>query len=115
MDDRLNLLLGTVDLLILRTLAWDSMHGYGITRWIRTRSQGTLDVQDAALYKALRRLEESGAVKAEWRLTEEGRRARYYRLTAAGRRRLEKEVANFRRYANVIFDVLAPLPGEEAV
>ncbi len=115
MDHRLNLLLGTVDLLILRTLAWTPMHGYGITRWIHARSQGTLDLQDAALYKALRRLEESGAVKAEWRLTEEGRRARYYRLSAAGRRRLVREIENFRRYAHVVFDVLAPLPGEEAL
>ena len=113
MDQRLNLLLGTVDLLILRTLAWAPMHGYAISRWIRARSQDTLDIQDAALYKALRRLEESGAVKAEWRLTEESRRARYYRLTAAGRRRLLREAENFRRYAHVIFDVLAPLPGEK--
>jgi transcriptional regulator len=111
---RLNLLLGTVDLLILRTLAWAPMHGYGITRWLRARSQDTLDLQDAALYKALRRLEESGAVKAEWRFTEEGRRARYYRLTPAGRRRLQRESANFRRYAQVIFDVLAPQPGEKS-
>ena len=112
MDQRLNLLLGTVDLLILRTLAWAPMHGYGITRWIRTHSQGTLELQDAALYKALRRLEETGAVKAEWDLTEEGRRARYYRLPAAGRRRLVREAENFRRYAQVVVDLLAPLPGE---
>ena len=114
MDDRLSLQLGTVDLLILRALAWAPMHGYGITRWIRTRSEGLLDVQDAALYKALRRLEESGAVKAEWSLTEEGRRARYYRLSAAGRRRPAQEAEHFRRYAHTIFALLSPMPGEEA-
>jgi transcriptional regulator len=112
-DDRLSLQYGTVDLLILRALAGSPMHGYGITRWIRARSDGTLDVQDAALYKALRRLEESGAVKAEWSQTEEGRRARYYRLSAAGRRRLAREAEQFRRYAHTIFTVLAPQPGEE--
>jgi PadR family transcriptional regulator len=108
----LDLLLGTLDVLILRTLAWEPMHGYAISRWIRERSAGQLAVQDAALYKALRRLEERGAVRADWGVTDEGRRARYYRLNAAGRRELERGARAFRTYATVIFQVLEPMTGE---
>jgi transcriptional regulator len=111
-DDSLELMQGTLAVLILRTLAWEPMHGYGISQWIRERTGGVLAVQDAALYQALRRLEKKGWVEAEWAVTENNRRARYYTLTGEGRARLRQETATWRRYAEAIFKVLDPAPGE---
>src|SRR5687767_15123440 len=85
----LGLLQGTVDVLILRTLSWASMHGYGISGWINDRSEGALAVEDAALYQALHRLERKGLVESEWGVSEKNHRAKYYSLTAAGRRQLK--------------------------
>lgn len=102
----LGLLQGTVDVLILRTLAWDSMHGYGISRWINDRSDGALAVEDAALYQALHRLERKGFVESEWRISERNHRAKYYQLTPAGQRQLRAEVAELRQYMSVLFQVL---------
>jgi PadR family transcriptional regulator, regulatory protein PadR len=103
-----DLLQGTLDVLILRTLAWQRMHGYAVTRWIRERTEGTIEIEDAPLYKALHRLERAGCVSAEWGLSENNRRARYYRLTAAGRQRLKSEEQAWRRYASAVFRVLEP-------
>jgi PadR family transcriptional regulator PadR len=108
----MELMKGTLDMLVLRTLAGAPMHGYGVSEWIRERTGGALAVQDAALYQALRRLEERGLVKAEWGLSENNRRARYYRLTAAGRKRLKAETAAWCRYADAVFQVLEPLQRE---
>ncbi len=105
----LDLLQGTLDVLVLRTLAREPMHGYAVSRLIRERTGGALEVQDAALYQALRRMERKGWVEAEWGLSETRRRARFYRLTATGRARLEHEVAAWRRYAAAVFQVLEPL------
>ncbi len=104
----LGLLQGTVDVLILRTLAWASMHGYGISGWINDRSGGALAVEDAALYQALHRLERKGLVESEWRISEKNHRAKYYSLTPAGRRQLKAEVAELRQYMAVLFRVLDP-------
>ena len=104
----LDLLQGTLDVLVLRTLAWDTMHGYAISRWIRERTKGVITIEDAPLYKALHRLERDGAVKAEWGLSENNRRARYYSLTARGRARLRAEESAWRTYADAVFRVLAP-------
>src|SRR5919202_3822790 len=104
----LGLLQGTVDVLILRTLSWSSMHGYGIPRWINDRSDGALAVEDAALSQALHRLERKGYVEAEWRLSEKNHRAKYNSLTPAGRRQLRAEVAELREYMAVLFRVLDP-------
>jgi transcriptional regulator len=104
----MDLLQGTLDVLVLRTLAWQPMHGYGVSRWIRERTQGTIAIEDAPLYKALHRLERTGSVQAEWGLSENNRRARYYRLTAAGRQRLKSEESAWRRYAAAVFRVLEP-------
>jgi transcriptional regulator len=104
----LGLLQGTVDVLILRTLAWAPMHGYGISRWINDRSKGALAVEDAALYQALHRLERKGLVDAEWTISEKNHRAKYYTLTTAGRRQLKNEVAELREYMAVLFRVLDP-------
>lgn len=111
-DEPMELMKGTLDVLVLRTLAWRPMHGYGISEWIRERTTGALDVQDAALYQALRRLEGRGWVEAAWGVSENNRRARYYTLTESGRGQLRRETAAWRRYAQAVFSVLEPLPGE---
>ena len=82
------LLQGTVDILILRALAWEPMHGYAVSRWLADRSDGVLAVEGAALYQALHRLERSKWVTAAWGLSENNRKAKYYTLTAAGRAQL---------------------------
>ena len=104
----LDLLQGTLDVLILRTLAWEPMHGYGVSRWIRERTDGVLGVEDAALYQALHRLERRKWVAAEWGLSENNRRAKFYRLTAEGRKQLRAEVATWREYVDAVFKVLEP-------
>lgn len=104
----MDLLHGTLDVLVLRTLAWQPMHGYAVSRWIRDRTEGTIAIEDAPLYKALHRLERAGCVTAEWGVSENNRRARYYRLTTAGRQRLRTEESAWRRYAAAVFRVLEP-------
>lgn len=108
MNEPMELLQGTLDVLILRTLAWEPMHGYAVSEWIRERTGGTLAIEDAPLYKALHRLEHAGAVSAEWGLSANNRRARYYRLTPAGRRQLKQAESAWRRYARAVFLVLDP-------
>ena len=88
-----DLLYGTIDLLVLKSLSWQAMHGYAISRWLRERSGGTLAIDDAALYKSLHRLEEEGAITSEWGLSDNNRKARYYRLAPPGRKRLKAERA----------------------
>ena len=102
----MDLLQGTLDVLILKTLSWESMHGYAVSRWIRDRTKGALEIEDAPLYKALHRLESAGWVAAEWGLSENNRRARFYRLTPGGRQQLKREEAAWRRYAAAVFSVL---------
>jgi PadR family transcriptional regulator, regulatory protein PadR len=102
------LLQGTVDILILRALAWDSMHGYAISRWLDTRSDGALAVDGAALYQSLHRLEQRKLVAASWGLSENNRKAKYYRLTPAGRTALRAESLVWRRYADAVSKVLSP-------
>lgn len=104
------LLPGTVDLVVLQTLTGGALHGFEVSRSIRARSDGTLDVQDAALYKALHRMERAGWVEAEWGVSDRGRRAKYYRLTSAGLEQLDDEVGFWRQYAAAVFKVLEPLP-----
>jgi len=87
------LLKGTLDVLVLKTLSWGPMHGFEITQWLEARSNGRLDVTDAALLQALHRLEERGLLLGEWGITKNERKARYYRLTAAGRTQLRTETA----------------------
>jgi transcriptional regulator len=102
------LLQGTLDVLVLRTVAWQPMHGYAISRWIRERTRGVIEIEDAPLYKALHRLERDGYVAAEWGLSENNRRARYYKLTAAGKRQLRAQESAWRTYAEAMFRVLEP-------
>ncbi len=108
-ESPLDLLQGTLDVLILRTLAWQPMHGYGVSRWIRERTGGTLAIEDGPLYKALHRLEHDGSIAAEWGVSENNRRARYYSLTPKGRRALKAEEHAWRRYVAAVFQVLEPV------
>lgn len=106
-----DLLQGTLDVLILKTLSWQPMHGYAISRWIRQRTEGVLEIEDAALYKSLHRLERRGWVDADWGLSENNRRARYYQLTAPGRRQLSLQTSTWRRYAEAVVKVLGATGG----
>jgi PadR family transcriptional regulator len=102
----LPLVQGTLDLLVLRTLALGPMHGYGVASLVSERTRGDLAVEDAALYQALHRLDRQGLVEAEWRPSRNNRRARYYTLTTTGRRRLREEAAQWRRYSRAVEAVL---------
>jgi PadR family transcriptional regulator, regulatory protein PadR len=97
---------GTLDLLVLRTLASGPMHGYGIAIAVNERTGGELNIEDAALYQALHRLDRQGLVDPEWRASENNRRARYYALTPPGRKRLREETAAWRRYSRAVDAVL---------
>ena len=100
------LLQGTVDVLILKTLHESPMHGFGVSRLIRERTDGVVGLEDAALYQALHRLEAKGWLEAEWGLSDNNRRAKYYRLTREGRKQLRAETARWRRYAKAVLGVL---------
>ena len=96
------LLQGTLDLLILKTLSPGALHGYAIAQRIQNRSDDVLVVEEGSLYPALYRMEEKGWIAAEWGKSENNRRAKFYSLTRAGRRQLEKESANWQRLSNAI-------------
>ena len=101
---------GTLDILILRTLAWGPNHGYAISRWIRELTRDDLQVEEGALYPALRRLEERDLVESAWKRTETGREAKVYRLTAAGRRQLQRDLDGWTRYVTAMTRVLQARP-----
>ena len=101
-----DVLQGTLALLVLRCLARDAMHGYGIAVHIQHVSKDVLRVEEGSLYPALRRMEQSGWIAAEWRNTENNRRARYYRLTAKGRRQLDVEEKKWKRLTHAVSEVL---------
>src|ERR671932_1834398 len=94
-----DVLRGTLDLLVLKTLTLEPMHGWGISQRIQQTSRGVLEVNQGSLYPALQRLEKDGLITSEWGMTDNNRRARYYRLTAAGRRALGDELESWRRFA----------------
>lgn len=104
----IDLLQGTVDVLILRTLAWQPMHGYAISRWIRERSNDVLAIEGAALYQALHRLERKRWISPSWGVSDNNRRAKFYQLTAEGRKQLRAETTTWQTYANAVSRVLAP-------
>jgi transcriptional regulator len=106
--DPLDLLYGSLDMLILRTLGWGPMHGYAVSDSIRERTAGVLEIVDAALYKALHRLERQGLIEGEWGTTSENRRAKFYKLTPQGRRALRTETAAWEQYVAAVGKVLAP-------
>ncbi len=105
-SEPLPLVKGTLDVLVLKALAWAPMHGFEITTWLEERSGGGLGVEDSALYQALYRLEERELVRAEWGVTGNNRRARYYHLTADGKAHLRTETTRWVRYAELVTGVL---------
>jgi PadR family transcriptional regulator PadR len=106
--DTNDLLHGTLDLLVLKTLSWGPTHGYGITKWIEQATKGELEILDSALYKALHRLEDAGAIDTEWGLSDNNRRAKYYSLTARGRQLLRAETATWRRFVAAVSGIVEP-------
>jgi|SRR3984885_7589405 PadR family transcriptional regulator len=103
---KIDLLQGTLDMLVLRTLQWGAQHGYGIGQAIRAQSDEVLQVETGSLYPALHRLEKQGWVTSEWKQTESNQRAKYYRLTAAGRKQLAMERARWEQLVTAIASVM---------
>jgi PadR family transcriptional regulator PadR len=107
MTEPLELVRGTLDLMILKTLSWAPMHGLAVLRWIEQTTMSQLQIEEGALYPALHRMEQKKWLLAEWRYTEQGRKAKYYRISAAGRRQLTAELSRWARYTNAIGLVIA--------
>jgi PadR family transcriptional regulator, regulatory protein PadR len=107
-EDRMDVLQGTLDMLILQTLQWGPQHGLRIAQGIRQRSEDLLKVEAGSLYPALHRLEQQGWLKAEWKVSDKGQRAKYYRLTAAGKRQLTAEQGKWERVVRAIGLVMRP-------
>ena len=109
-DKSSELLPGTLDLLVLKTLARGRMHGYGIAQHLKTISEDVLQVGESSLYPALQRLLLNGYVEAEWGTSEKGKRAKFYRLTTAGRRALRTEMSNWAAYVTAVAGVMSAEP-----
>jgi PadR family transcriptional regulator PadR len=107
MASKSDLLQGTLDLLILKTLSTSAMHGWGISQRIQQVSGDVLVVQQGSLYPALHRLEQQGLISAEWGASENNRQAKFYALTASGRKQLEEETANWERMSGAVARILA--------
>jgi transcriptional regulator len=98
----MDVLRGTLDLMILKALGAGPLHGWGLTQWIRRTSDDALNIEDGALYPALHRLEDRGWIRSEWGTSENNRRAKFYELTAKGRRQLAKELATWARFSEAL-------------
>ena len=113
-QNRIELLQGTLDMLILRMLQWGPAHGYGIVQALRVQSGEALQVETGSLYPALHRLQRQGWVESEWKQTESNQRARYYRITAAGKKQLMSDVGRWKQMVQVIGGILGEAEGGEA-
>ncbi|MEO7363741.1 MAG: PadR family transcriptional regulator [Gemmatimonadaceae bacterium] len=102
----LELLQGTLDLILLKALTWGPMHGYAVARWVADTTGDDLTVEEGALYTALHRLEKRALLSAEWGVSENNRKAKYYKLTSAGKRELAAAADRFKRYTRAVFKVL---------
>ncbi len=111
-NDRIELLQGTLDLLVLQTLRWGAQHGYGISQAIRSGSNDVLQVETGSLYPALHRLEKRGWVQSEWRTSENKQRAKYYRLTAAGKKQLAVEQSRWSQIVEAVEALTKPRESE---
>ena len=109
-DPTLDLLRGTLDLMILKTLSWAPAHGYGIARWIEQCTGDVLAVEEGSLYPALHKLEDRGLIAAEWGTTDTGRKAKFYRLTPTGRKQLRATSEYWSRFALAVQAVLETAP-----
>jgi transcriptional regulator len=112
-DQRLELLQGTLDMLILRTLQWGPQHGHGIGQAIRIQSEDLLKVETGSLYPALHRLEKRGWLKSKWAISEANQRAKYYELTAAGKAQLAREQDRWAALVTAIGRIMNPAPAKE--
>lgn len=110
--NRIELLQGTLDMLILQTLQWGPQHGYGIVQALRSRSAEVLQVETGSLYPALHRLERQGWVRSEWKQTESKQRARYYRITANGKKQLASDRSKWERIVEAIGSIMHDKPAE---
>lgn len=108
----MDLLQGTLDMLVLKTLVLGPLHGYGIARAIRTSSKDTLEIEFGSLYPALKRLEMKGWISSKWETSEHNRRAKYYRLTALGRKQLVSEHSKWTDFVEAVAHVMGSLPRE---
>ncbi len=108
---QMNLLQGTLDVLVLKALAHSPRHGYGVAEWVRRTTDGTLRIEDGALYTSLHRMEKRGWITAEWGISENNRRAKYYSLREAGRAELARASGSWARYADAVFKVLGSEEG----
>ena len=104
--DTSDLLHGTLDLLVLKALSTSPMHGFGLTKWIEQRAGNELEIVDSALYKALHRLEDNGAITSEWGVSDNNRKAKYYSLTSRGKQTLRAEAATWKRYVGAVSNIL---------
>jgi transcriptional regulator len=105
--DNLNLIRGTVDMLILKALSGEAKHGYAVSEWIQSVTDGTLLVEEGTLYPALHRLQARGWISAEWGLSENNRKAKFYRLTQEGMARLGRERSTWTQYSDAVAKALA--------
>ena len=108
--DRVDLLQGSLDVIVLKTLSWQPMHGFGIARWIQRVTEDALQVEEGSLYPALYRMENKGWITADWQLTENNRRAKYYRLTPAGKRQLAEASATWDTFADAMTRIMHARP-----
>src|SRR5579871_473463 len=111
-QNRIELIQGTLDMLILQTLRWAPQHGYGISQAIRMGSGDILQVETGSLYPALHRLEKQGWIKSEWKTSEHNQRAKYYQLTASGKKHLNAEYSRWNQISTAIAGVMTPDGGE---
>lgn len=113
-DDNLNLLQGTLDILVLKALVFGPRHGYAVARWIRETTDDALQIEEGALYTALHRMEKRGWLESDWGISENNRKAKYYRLSPKGEKQLQSGSLTWSRYAEAVFKVLR-VPEEDAV
>ena len=102
-----DMLQGTLDVLVLKTLSWGPMHGYAIARWLQQITDDVLQIEEGSLYPALHRMERRGWVESEWGLSENNRRARYYKLTSTGRKQLRAEASTWTVFSQAVSKVLS--------
>lgn len=113
-EDSLNLLQGTLDILVLKALTAGPLHGYGVARWIRETTDDALQIEEGALYTALHRMEKRGWLVGDWGLSENKRKAKFYGLSPSGRNHLSKGTQTWSRYAEAVFKVLGAPEAELA-
>jgi transcriptional regulator len=112
--DNLNLLQGTLDILVLKALASGPLHGYGVARWIRETTEDALQIEEGALYTALHRMKKRGWLESDWGLSENNRKAKYYSLSPTGQKQLRSGASTWTLYAEAVFKVLRAPEGKVA-